>query len=74
MTALLNIFPIVQIMVSMILVGLILLQQRGVGLGSAFGGEGGFYRTKRGLEKIIFWLTVVFTGLFLGLTFLNLFL
>lgn len=58
---------IVQIIVSILLVVLILLQPRGVGLGSTFGGEGNVYFTKRGAEKIVFYLTIAMAILFLGL-------
>lgn len=64
--------PLIQIVVSVILIVLILLQQRGQGLGSAFGGEGGFYGTLRGVQKKIFWATVVFGVLFLVLALFNL--
>lgn len=37
----------------------ILLQSRGSGLGSAFGGEGNLYRSRRGAEKIVFNITVL---------------
>lgn len=60
---------IAQIAVSTVLVIAILLQSRGTGLGSAFGGEGNVYRTKRGVEKILFRSTIVFAVAFLGLAF-----
>lgn len=66
-----NILPLVQILIAVTLVVLILLQQRGQALGSAFGGEGGFYATKRGIQKKIFWLTVVFGALFIVVALLN---
>ena len=59
-------FTIIQIVSAILLVVAILLQQRGVGLGSAFGGEGAIYRTKRGVEKGIFIATIVFSVLFLA--------
>ncbi len=55
-----------QIIISVLLVAAILLQQRGTGLSAAFGGEGTFYRTKRGLEKLIFGATIVLAILFFG--------
>ena len=58
---------ILQIIVSILLVVLILLQPWGVGLGSTFGGEGNVYFTKRGAEKIVFYLTIAMAILFLGL-------
>lgn len=64
--------PIAQIVVSGLLIVFILLQQRGTALGSAFGGEGGFYATRRGLQKKIFWLTIILGVLFLTLALLNL--
>jgi len=64
--------PIAQIIVAISLITLILLQQRGTALGSVFGSEGGFYATRRGLQKKIFWATVVLGILFIGLSLLNL--
>lgn len=68
-----KILIIIQIIVSVFLVLLILLQQRGTALGSAFGGEGGFYLKKRGIEKKIFWGTVILAVLFIVLSIINLF-
>ncbi len=59
------IIPIIQISVSLILVALILLQAKGVGLGKAWGGSGEFYKSRRGVEKIIFYFTIIMVGLFL---------
>ncbi len=56
-----------QIAVSVLLVAVILLQQRGVGLGATFGGGGEAFRTKRGLEKGLFYATIVLSVVFLGL-------
>lgn len=64
-----NIIPIAQIVVSVIIVILILLQERSSGLSTIFGGEsGGVYQTRRGLEKIIFRATIVCAILFVALT------
>jgi preprotein translocase subunit SecG len=67
--------PYVQVGVSILLIAVILLQQKGEGLSSAFGGSGGFYRTKRGFEKTLFISTIVLATLFVGigivLVFLN---
>lgn len=64
--------PIAQIIVAILLIAFILLQQRGTALGTAFGQEGGFYATRRGIQKKIFWLTVVSGALFIILALLNL--
>ncbi len=67
-----NIFDIIQLVSAIILIVLILLQSRGAGLGAAFGGEGNIYRTKRGMEKIIFRATIVFAVVFFVAALLNL--
>lgn len=54
----------IQVSSAILLITAILLQQRGVGLGAAFGGEGSLYRTKRGVEKWIFNATIVLAILF----------
>lgn len=60
-----KIFDIAQIVISALLVTSILLQQRGAGLSGAFGGEGGVYFKKRGMEKILFIATIILAGLFI---------
>lgn len=51
---------IIQIIISMALIVVILVQAKGTGgLGGIFGGEtGGAYRTRRGVEKTLFNVTV----------------
>ncbi|MCL4367180.1 preprotein translocase subunit SecG [Patescibacteria group bacterium] len=61
----LNIIYILQIVLAVLLGTLILLQAKGTGLGSTFGGELSFYRTKRGVEKLLFYLTIIVSSLFL---------
>jgi len=62
-----------QIIVSLLLIICVLLQQRGTALGSSFGGEGGgFYATRRGIQKKILWATIFFAVLFVVLAVLNL--
>ena len=58
---------IILIIVAILLVISILLQQRGSGLGAAFGGEGNVYLIKRGAEKIIFYASIILSILFMGL-------
>ena len=62
---------VIQIIISALLVGAILLQQRGTGLSATFGGEGNIYRTKRGLEKVLFIATIALAVLFFGSALLN---
>lgn len=61
-----------QIVASILLIGAILLQQKGAGLGSAFGGTSQVYRTKRGLEKTLFIATIVLAIIFAILAIANL--
>ena len=55
---------ILQVCLSVLLMASILLQQRGASLGAGFGGEGAVYHTKRGAEKLLFWMTIVLAVLF----------
>jgi len=66
------ILNIIQIVVSVLLMLAILIQNRGTGLGAAFGGEGNIYRTKRGAEKILHIATIVLVVIFMATAFLNL--
>ena len=59
---------ILQIIVSIAIIALILLQERSAGLsGISGGGGGGFYQTRRGFERIIFGSTIVLAILFVVL-------
>jgi len=69
-----QILPYLQIVFSILLITFILIQNRGAGLGGVFGGEGNVFRTKRGAEKIIFYLTIIFACLFFLSGFLIIFL
>lgn len=64
---------IAQIIISMVLIILILLQERSSGLSGVFGGgESSYYQSRRGMEKIIFWATIVLVIAFGLLSLLNL--
>ncbi len=54
----------VQIVISVLLVTVILLQVRGQG-GGLFGAAEGSYRTRRGLEKALFQFTILLVGIFI---------
>lgn len=60
-----------QIIVSIALIVLIAIQQRGAALGSGFGGGGEVYSTKRGAQKKIYYATIVLAAVFLILGVLN---
>lgn len=59
-----NVISIIQIILSVLLALLIILQSKGAGLGSTFGGDMGFYGTKRGAEKVLFNSTIIAAILF----------
>ncbi len=61
-----TVFSVVLIVLSVLLTGAVLLQARGAGLGAAFGGEGNVFRTKRGVEQVLFRATVILSILFFG--------
>jgi len=55
---------VVQMISGILMMAAILLQQRGTGLGSAFGGGGNVYRTKRGIEQVLSYFTVAMAFVF----------
>ncbi len=59
-----NFFTIFQIIISILLVVTVILQSRGSDAGIAFGGGGESFRSKRGLEKVLFYATIVLAVLF----------
>lgn len=65
---------IAQLILSILLIIAITLQNKGAGLGSAFGGEGTVYATRRGPERALFLTTVVIAILFGGVAFATLLL
>ena len=67
-----NILLISNIIISVALVALIMMQGKGAGLGSAWGGSGEMFQTRRGLEKWVLRLTVVLTVVFFLISVANL--
>jgi protein translocase SecG subunit len=65
-----NLLLVVQIVVSALLTGLILLQGKSSGLTESFTG-GGFHYAKRGAEQVVFWLTIALGLIFLAISILN---
>jgi len=66
-----KIINIAQMVISVLLVLGILLQSRGAGLSGTFGGDSAVYSTRRGPEKLLFWVTVVLAVIFVGLGVAN---
>jgi preprotein translocase subunit SecG len=63
---------VAQIVVAVALILLALLQVRGGGLGGIFGQADTVYRTKRGVEKTLFQLTIVLVVIFIILSIVSL--
>lgn len=59
------VLSLIQIVLGVLLVIVIIIQQKGTGLGSSFGGELEFYRTKRGAEKMLFYSTIALSVVFI---------
>jgi len=53
-----------QLIIAVLLIATILIQAKGTGLGSAWGGGSEFYRSKRGVEKFLFAATITLGSLF----------
>lgn len=64
-------WDLIQILLSVLLISAILLQGKGTGLSTIFGGEGNVFRTKRGFEKILFYITIVLAIGFFAVALLN---
>ncbi len=69
-----NLLLFANIILSVVIVVLILIQGKGAGLGSAWGGGGEFFQTRRGIEKITLRLTIIFIVLFFIVSLINLFI
>ncbi|MFY9462967.1 MAG: preprotein translocase subunit SecG [Candidatus Sungiibacteriota bacterium] len=69
-----QLLPIIQIIISALLIGAVLLQRRSGGLSPAFGGDGGAYRTRRGIEQWLFITTIILAVLFIAAALLNIIL
>lgn len=58
---------VIEIVLAVLLMTSILLQQRGTGLGGAFGSEGFTYRSRRGVERLLYQSTIVISVLFVSI-------
>ncbi len=61
---------IIQIIVSVILIGVILIQVKGQGT-DLFGSSEGSFRTRRGLEKTLFQFTIFMVVVFIGMSIVS---
>lgn len=63
-----DLLNVAQILVSLALIFVILLQAKGSGFGAGLGGTTSTFRTRRGLEKTLFQATIVLVVLFLAMS------
>jgi protein translocase SecG subunit len=69
------ILSIIQIVLALVLVALVLLQERSAGMSGIFGGDGGgYYQTRRGMERMALWSTVVLAVIFAAISIAQLYL
>ena len=70
-----NYFEIALIITSIGLITSVILQNKGVGLGGLTGGDtGGVFTARRGIEKTLFWITIILSGIFFILTLITVFI
>jgi len=63
-----QILNVAMILTSIALVASIILQSKGAGLGGLSGSDtGGVFTARRGIEKVLFRITIIFSVLFFGL-------
>ncbi len=63
-----NYLNVAQILVSVVLISVVLLQAKGSGFGAGLGGSTSAFRTRRGLEKSLFQATIFLTAIFLAMS------
>lgn len=68
-----TIYNSLQIVLSLVLVAIILLQQKGAGLSGVFGGTSNIYSTKRGIDKILHYATIGVAIVFFAVSLTRLF-
>ncbi len=65
------VLTIFQTIIAVSLIAIILLQAKGTGLGSTFGGQSQMYHSKRGVEKVVFFTTIILTIIFVVISIIN---
>jgi preprotein translocase subunit SecG len=67
----LSLLNVIQVLISVILISVILLQVKGQGMGNVFGGSSTGFRTRRGLDKTLFQATIVLVVAFILISSLS---
>lgn len=66
-----SVITIIQLILAAFLILIVLLQQRGSGLGAGFGGNSAVYNTKRGIDKVLFQITIITSIFFFAISLLR---
>jgi len=66
-----TVFAVIEILVSVLLIAVVLMQSRGSGFGGAFGTQGAMFRTRRGVEKYLFRGTIVLAAIFIAISLMS---
>lgn len=64
-------FNVAEIIISIVLVAVLLLQTRGAGFNGTFNSDSSVFRSRRGLEKTLFQLTIVLAVVFAVVSILS---
>ena len=64
-------FNVAEIIISIVLVAVLLLQTRGAGFNGTFNSDSSVFRSRRGLEKTLFQLTIVLAVVFAVISILS---
>lgn len=59
-----SLFNIITVISAVLMILTILIQNRGQSLGASFGGDSGYYRSKRGAERVLYNATIVLAVIF----------
>ena len=62
---------IVQIIIAVALMALVVLQSKEAGVARLFGGDSSIHRTRRGVEKTMYQLTIILSGVFFFVAMMN---
>ncbi len=62
---------LIQIIISIALIAILLVQAKGTGLGGIFGGDTSIYRTRRGVEKTLYQATIGLAIAFFAISILS---
>jgi preprotein translocase subunit SecG len=62
---------VVQIFVSLVLIAVLLLQARGSGFSATFNSDSSIYRTRRGVERTLFNVTIILAVVFVVVSILS---